>query len=239
MTAPLDLTLDEVWPQLGQDCAMLRIALAAYGDAIEPAAGRLLEQAGTTRALGLLPAETWIGFARGAAPGDLAGAQLAVFLPAGHQPEGRQRRRADRLESAGAVGGAHAGGAVVALLGGAQVVAAAEAVGAGRHVVQVRAVGVEAAGVEGGTVAGQGDDGGDERRGRAGAADFEPARLDAERVGGLVVNGHAGVGVGHRGYVGGHPHGAVRGDLVLVGGLLHVGGAAAARAAPGVLDPAS
>ena len=61
------------WPQLGQDCAMLRIALAAYGDAIESAAGRLLEQAGATRALGLLPAETWISFARGAAPGDLAG----------------------------------------------------------------------------------------------------------------------------------------------------------------------
>jgi hypothetical protein len=60
------------WPALGAECAALRIALAAYGDAIESAAGRLLEQAGTTRALGLLPAETWISFARGSAPDELA-----------------------------------------------------------------------------------------------------------------------------------------------------------------------
>src|SRR5271165_7042098 len=52
------------WPSLGQQCAALRISLAAYGDAIEAAAGRLIEQAGTTRALGFLPAETWVSFAR-------------------------------------------------------------------------------------------------------------------------------------------------------------------------------
>ena len=52
------------WPSLGQQRAALRISLAAYGDAIEAAAGRLIEQAGTTRALGFLPAETWVSFAR-------------------------------------------------------------------------------------------------------------------------------------------------------------------------------
>jgi hypothetical protein len=52
------------WPGLGPQCASLRTSLAAYGDAIEAAAGRLIEQAGTTRALGFLPAETWVSFAR-------------------------------------------------------------------------------------------------------------------------------------------------------------------------------
>jgi hypothetical protein len=61
------------WPTLGPDCARLRIALAAYADAIEAAAARLIEQAGTTRALGYLPAETWISFARGSDPAALAG----------------------------------------------------------------------------------------------------------------------------------------------------------------------
>jgi hypothetical protein len=42
----------------------LRIALAAYADAIDAAAGRLIAQAGTTRALGLLPVEAWRTFAR-------------------------------------------------------------------------------------------------------------------------------------------------------------------------------
>jgi hypothetical protein len=60
------------WPELATECALLRISLAAYGDAIESAAGRLLEQAGTTRALGLLPAETWLSFARGSEPEALA-----------------------------------------------------------------------------------------------------------------------------------------------------------------------
>ena len=52
------------WPEVGPQCAALRTSLAAYGDAIEAAAGRLIEQAGTTRALGFLPAETWVSFAR-------------------------------------------------------------------------------------------------------------------------------------------------------------------------------
>lgn len=51
------------WPQLHRECAALRIAVAAYGDAIERAAGRLAVQAGTTRALGMLPVETWRTFA--------------------------------------------------------------------------------------------------------------------------------------------------------------------------------
>lgn len=52
------------WPELDRDCARLRMAFAAYGDAVEAAAGRLVERAGTTRALGLLPAERWVTFAR-------------------------------------------------------------------------------------------------------------------------------------------------------------------------------
>ena len=52
------------WPELDRDCAELRIALAAYADAIDAAAGRLLAQAGTTRALGLLPVEAWRTFGR-------------------------------------------------------------------------------------------------------------------------------------------------------------------------------
>ncbi len=54
----------ERWPELDGECATLRVALAAYGDAVETAAGRLIEQAGTTRALGLLPVESWVSFAR-------------------------------------------------------------------------------------------------------------------------------------------------------------------------------
>jgi hypothetical protein len=60
------------WPALDHDCARLRMALAAYGDAVDAAAGRLIERAGTTRALGLLPVETWVSFARTASPGRLA-----------------------------------------------------------------------------------------------------------------------------------------------------------------------
>ena len=92
------------WPQLGQDCALLRIALAAYGDAIESAAGRLLEQAGTTRALGLLPAETWISFARGAAPGDLAGV-LDGFVFDAPAPWFSPQALAEAVESARQTGG--------------------------------------------------------------------------------------------------------------------------------------
>ena len=54
----------ERWPALDRECAALRTALAAYGDASDAAAARLLEQAGATRALGLLPVETWRTFAR-------------------------------------------------------------------------------------------------------------------------------------------------------------------------------
>jgi hypothetical protein len=93
------------WPELGQDCAMLRIALAAYGDAIESAAGRLLEQAGTTRALGLLPAETWISFAREAAPGDLAGV-LGGFVFDAPAPWFSPHALAEAVESARPAGGA-------------------------------------------------------------------------------------------------------------------------------------
>lgn len=60
------------WPELDQDCAGLRIALAAYADAIDAAAARLIAQAGTTRALGLLPVETWRTFARDSNPKVLA-----------------------------------------------------------------------------------------------------------------------------------------------------------------------
>lgn len=52
------------WPALARTCAQLRTALAAYGDASDSAASRLIERAGATRALGLLPAETWRTFAR-------------------------------------------------------------------------------------------------------------------------------------------------------------------------------
>lgn len=54
----------ERWPELDRDCAGLRRALAAYGDASDAAAGRLIERAGSTRALGLLPVEAWRSFAR-------------------------------------------------------------------------------------------------------------------------------------------------------------------------------
>jgi hypothetical protein len=60
------------WPELDRDCAALRTALAAYADAIDAAAERLIERAGTTRALGLLPPETWRTFARDSAPEVLA-----------------------------------------------------------------------------------------------------------------------------------------------------------------------
>ncbi|MBT0772507.1 hypothetical protein KIH74_26410 [Kineosporia sp. J2-2] len=61
------------WPELDRDCAALRTALAAYADASESAAARLIEQAGSTRALGLLPVETWRSFARTADAETLAG----------------------------------------------------------------------------------------------------------------------------------------------------------------------
>ncbi|WP_245975695.1 hypothetical protein [Amycolatopsis palatopharyngis] len=60
------------WPGLDRDCAELRTALAAYADAIDAAAGRLIAQAGTTRALGLLPVEAWRTFGRESSPAVLA-----------------------------------------------------------------------------------------------------------------------------------------------------------------------
>ncbi len=65
-TEEVHATVLKKWPELGRDCAALRIALAAYGDAVESAASRLLEQVGATRALGLLPPEAWLSFARSA-----------------------------------------------------------------------------------------------------------------------------------------------------------------------------
>lgn len=55
----------ERWPELHRVCTALRMSLAAYADAVQTAAGRLVERAGTTRALGLLPIETWLTFTRG------------------------------------------------------------------------------------------------------------------------------------------------------------------------------
>jgi hypothetical protein len=52
------------WPVLDRECRGLRLAIAAYRDAVDAAAGRLIEQAGATRALGLLPVEAWRTFAR-------------------------------------------------------------------------------------------------------------------------------------------------------------------------------
>jgi hypothetical protein len=92
------------WPELGQECALLRIALAAYGDAIESAAGRLLEQAGTTRALGLLPAETWLSFARGSGPDELA-AVLDGFVFDAPAPWFSAEVLAEAVESARQAGG--------------------------------------------------------------------------------------------------------------------------------------
>ncbi|MFD3406747.1 hypothetical protein ACFWUU_39035 [Kribbella sp. NPDC058693] len=62
----------ERWPELHRDCTSLRMALAAYADAVQLAAGRLVERAGTTRALGLLPIETWLTFTRSSEPDALA-----------------------------------------------------------------------------------------------------------------------------------------------------------------------
>lgn len=61
------------WPPLHRACTELRMALAAYADAVQLAAGRLVERAGTTRALGLLPVETWLTFSRRSDTETLAG----------------------------------------------------------------------------------------------------------------------------------------------------------------------
>jgi len=67
------------WPALDRECQWLRSGLAAYRDAIDAAAARLIERAGTTRALGLLPAEEWRTFARTASTERL-GAVLDSFV---------------------------------------------------------------------------------------------------------------------------------------------------------------
>jgi len=67
------------WPALDRECQWLRAGLAAYRDAIDAAAARLIERAGTTRALGLLPAEEWRAFARTAGTERL-GAVLDSFV---------------------------------------------------------------------------------------------------------------------------------------------------------------
>ena len=60
------------WPALDRECRALRLAIAAYRDSVDAAAGRLIEQAGATRALGLLPVEVWRTFARDADVGALS-----------------------------------------------------------------------------------------------------------------------------------------------------------------------
>jgi hypothetical protein len=75
-------TVLERWPELDRDCAALRRALAAYGDASDAAAARLIEQAGATRALGLLPVETWRTFARTAGAGQLAAVLDGILFDA-------------------------------------------------------------------------------------------------------------------------------------------------------------
>jgi hypothetical protein len=61
------------WPVLDRECRSLRLAIAAYRDSVDAAAGRLIEQAGATRALGLLPVEVWRTFARDSEVGALSG----------------------------------------------------------------------------------------------------------------------------------------------------------------------
>lgn len=61
------------WPELDRECRGLRLAVAAYRDALDAAAGRLIERAGATRALGFLPVEVWRTFARRSDTATLAG----------------------------------------------------------------------------------------------------------------------------------------------------------------------
>ena len=75
-------TVLERWPELDRECRQLRTALAAYSDASDAAAARLIEQAGATRALGLLPVETWRTFARTADAHQLAAVLDGVLFDA-------------------------------------------------------------------------------------------------------------------------------------------------------------
>ncbi|WP_433006124.1 hypothetical protein [Kribbella sp. CA-294648] len=79
------------WPTLHQVCTQLRMSLAAYADAVQLAAGRLVERAGTTRALGLLPIETWLTFTRSSEIDVLAGVLDGLLFDAAapeFSPEG-------------------------------------------------------------------------------------------------------------------------------------------------------
>ncbi|MBQ1065223.1 hypothetical protein KBX39_00075 [Micromonospora sp. D75] len=69
-------------PQLLPECTQLRMALAAYRDALNIAAGRLLAHAGKTRALGLLPTERWRTFARDSSTEGLAQALDGLLFDA-------------------------------------------------------------------------------------------------------------------------------------------------------------
>lgn len=69
-------------PQLLPECTQLRMALAAYRDALNTAAGRLLAHAGKTRALGLLPTERWRTFARDSSTAGLARALDGLLFDA-------------------------------------------------------------------------------------------------------------------------------------------------------------
>ncbi|MFC3383170.1 hypothetical protein [Couchioplanes azureus] len=70
------------WPELLSECTDLRMALGAYRDAVTTAARRLIDQAGRTRALGLLPAERWRSFARDASVDELAAAADGLLFDA-------------------------------------------------------------------------------------------------------------------------------------------------------------
>ncbi|MBM2615201.1 hypothetical protein JIG36_06445 [Actinoplanes sp. LDG1-06] len=70
------------WPELLPECTQLRMALAAYRDSLNTAAGRLLAHAGRTRALGLLPTERWRTFARESSTADLAQALDGLLFDA-------------------------------------------------------------------------------------------------------------------------------------------------------------
>ncbi|MFI5495870.1 hypothetical protein [Actinoplanes sp. NPDC051859] len=70
------------WPELLPECTELRMALGAYRDAVTTAARRLIDQAGKTRALGLLPAERWRSFARDAGVDELAAAVDGLLFDA-------------------------------------------------------------------------------------------------------------------------------------------------------------
>jgi len=75
-------TSAERWPELLPECTDLRMALAAYRDALNTAAGRLLAHAGRTRALGLLPTERWRTFARESSTDALARALDGLLFDA-------------------------------------------------------------------------------------------------------------------------------------------------------------